>query len=85
MPSVAYRTPTLPQTLRVLGAELRTPQADRFVAHGDTSLEHHFRNISVALAVSKIEPDGMADNLNRETVAMMMTGKIHGIIRSQIS
>ena len=84
MPGIAHRASELFQALRILGAKLLALCPNRFVAHGDTALEHHFLNIAIAQAVPKIEPHTATDDLNRVTMAMIVPGKIHAIIRSHL-
>jgi hypothetical protein len=85
MPEITKRAAALLQTLGILGTELAAPCPNRLVAQRDTALEHHFFNIPIAQAVPEIHPNAPADNFNRVTMAMIVTGKMQGIIRSRLA
>lgn len=52
-------------------SEFDAPQADRFVADGDTALCEMIFDISVAQVESIAEPDGVTDDIWRESVALI--------------
>jgi hypothetical protein len=81
VPGVPDRASTLFQALRILGTKLLAPCPNRLVAHRDTALRHHFLNVAIAQAVTKIEPPTATNNLNWVTMTVIVAGKIHGIIR----
>jgi hypothetical protein len=51
--------------------ELDTPQANRFAADGDASLSQQIFNISMAEIKSIVEPDGITNDIGRESVAFV--------------
>ena len=85
MPGIANRASALFQALRILGTKLLAACPSRLIAHRDTALRHHFLNVAIAQAVPEIEPHTTANNLNWVTMTVVMAGKIHGIIPSQIA
>jgi hypothetical protein len=85
MPGIANRASALFQALRILGTKLLALCPNRLVAHRDTALRHHFLNIAKAQTVPKVQPNTAADNLNRVMMAVIVTGKRHGIIRSRLA
>ena len=63
----------------VVQAELPTPESDRLVRDGDTSLRQEILDVAEAQAEAVIEPHGVADDLDWETVsAIAALGVGHG-------
>ncbi len=50
-------------------SELQHPQTDRFIADVDSSLREKILNIPVAHRKTKIEPNGLSNNVRMEAVA----------------
>jgi hypothetical protein len=65
--------PTAPQLIGIGLPELVTPLADRFIHHGDTTVEQQLFDIAITQTESEVEPHSLADNLNRE--AMILIGE----------
>ena len=49
-------------------AEFETPETHGFIAHGDIALSQQFLDLMKAEAEAMIQPDGVGNNLRRETV-----------------
>ena len=52
-------------------SEFRAPKPDGFVAYGDAPLGEQILNISVTEIKSVVEPNGIADDLGRESVSFV--------------
>jgi hypothetical protein len=53
----------------IVRTEFLTPLSDRFIRHNDSALGEKILDISEAQAEAMVNPDRIADNLGRETVA----------------
>jgi hypothetical protein len=62
---------------RVNSTELDTPQAYRLSADCDTSFSEGIFDIAMTEVESVVEPDGVADDVGRESVALI---SIHELI-----
>jgi hypothetical protein len=71
MPFVARLRTTTTQPLRILLAKCATPLADGLVGHDDLSDGHQLFDIAIAEREAIVQPDGVADNLGGETVALV--------------
>ena len=60
--------PTL-QPLRVDRAKLDAPKTNRFPSHDDASLSQEILDITMAQVEAIVEPDGVASDVCRESVA----------------
>jgi hypothetical protein len=69
IPSVAQASLPSPERPGVFDTKLPTPLSDGFVADGDAPLCQKIFHISEAQAESVVEPNGMADNFMRESIA----------------
>jgi len=65
------------QTLSEFLTEVDTPGADGLAGHLDTSLEEEFFDITVTEGVTVVEPNGMTDDGERESVARQLLGGQH--------
>lgn len=70
MPARRRRRSALLQPPSDQQSELFRPAADGFVADVDAALGQQLLDIAKAQAEAEIQPDGMADHLRRETVAL---------------
>ena len=68
-----------PQSPGVDCSELVTPESDRFSGYSNASLGQQVFNISVAQIESEIEPDGIGNDIWRETMTLI---RIHPTILS---
>ena len=59
------------QSSGVNGSKFDAPQTDRFSGYGDASLRQEVFDISVAEVETIVEPDGIGDNIWRESVALV--------------
>ena len=64
-PRISESTLSALQLPSVVGAEFPAPLPTGFVRHDDASFGQQILNIPEALAVSVVEPDGMADDVGR--------------------
>jgi hypothetical protein len=69
VPGVAQTSLPSPERPGVFDTKLPTPLSDGFVADGDAPLCQKIFHISEAQAESVVEPNGMADNFMRESIA----------------
>jgi hypothetical protein len=53
------------------GSEFRAPKPDAFIAYSDAPLGEQILNISVTEIESVVEPNGVADDFGRESVAFV--------------
>jgi hypothetical protein len=62
----------LNSTLRGLspGAKLDAPESDRFTADCDAIFSEQIFDVSVAQIKTMVEPDGVADDIRRESVVL---------------
>jgi len=72
VPDVAQATLFVPTDVRILGAELPTPLSNGLVGDYNPSLCQQILNISEAQAESMIEPNGMTDDVWRESVSIIV-------------
>jgi hypothetical protein len=77
--SASVTSVRLIQTLREAGAELDTPQANRFAADSDASLGKKILDISVTQIEAIVEPDCVGNDVGRESVTLV---SIHHLILS---
>jgi hypothetical protein len=59
------------QSSSVQAAELNAPEPDRFPSDDDASFSQKVFDISMAQIESIVEPDGVADDIGRESVAFV--------------
>ena len=59
------------QAAGINGSELDTPEANRFSADRDAALSEQIFNISVAEIESIVEPDGVGNDIGRESVSFV--------------
>jgi hypothetical protein len=65
-------SPVLPlQTYGVQCAEFYAPEADLFAAHGCATFGEQILDISVAQAEPVVEPDGVGNDIGRESVSFV--------------
>ncbi len=69
MPGVTHPTAAAPKTSRVHRAEPLTPLPDGFIGDRDVPLGQQVLHISEAETESVVEPDGVADDFGRESIA----------------
>ena len=67
------------QSARIDSPEFDTPEADRFAADNDASLSEQIFDITMAEIEAIVEPDGVTDDISRESVSFV---GIHGPILS---
>ena len=65
------------QSSGINSSKFDTPETDRFATDGDTSLSEKIFDISMAQVEAIVEPDGVGDDIWRESVALV---GIHGPI-----
>jgi hypothetical protein len=53
------------------GAEFYTPQANRFAADDNSSFSQQILDVSMTEVEPEIEPDSIANNVRRESVALI--------------
>jgi hypothetical protein len=53
------------------GSEFRAPKPDGFIAYGDAPLGEKILNISVTEIESVVEPNGLANDFGRESMAFV--------------
>ena len=70
MPSRRRRRPAALQSPRNERPELDRPAPDRLVADVDPSLRQKFLDIAKAEAESKVQPNGMADDIRRKSMVL---------------
>ena len=68
MPGVALTAPAVPQPLRVVESERSTPVPNRLIGHGDTPFGEEIFDIPETQAETVVEPDGVTDDLGRESI-----------------
>src|SRR5262245_3216585 len=66
MPFVARARPSPPQPARIRLTKFATPLADRLVGHDHATFKHQLFDIPKAQAEPEVEPDGVADDFDRE-------------------
>jgi hypothetical protein len=59
------------QSSSVEAAEFDAPEADRFSRHSDAPLGQQIFNVSVAQVEALVEPDGVTDDIWRESVTLV--------------
>src|SRR5690242_16427728 len=74
MPFVTWAWALTTQLTSVRWAEFGRPFPNRFVAHADARIGHQLFDVAEADGESKIEPDGVADDLGREAMAAIEGG-----------
>tara|TARA_R110002072_G_scaffold123352_2_gene258608 strand:+ start:1681 stop:1971 length:291 start_codon:yes stop_codon:yes gene_type:complete len=70
------------QSWGVNGSEFDTPKTHRFAADSDTSLSQEIFDIAVAQIESIVEPDGVGNDIGRESVAFIC---IHSTILTTLT
>ena len=70
-PRVAHPTASAPQPPRVVGPERLTPVPNRLVGHRHTPLGQQVLGIAETEAEAMVQPDGVADDLGWEAVAVV--------------
>jgi hypothetical protein len=59
------------QATGINGSEFYAPQANRFTADCDTALSQEVLDVAVAQVEALVEPDGVRDNIWRESVVLV--------------
>ena len=59
------------QSSSVYSSEFDAPEADRFAADSDTAFSEKIFDISVAEIEAEVQPDGVADDIGRESMALV--------------
>src|SRR2546427_10453371 len=71
VPGVAQASLPVPQDTGVLRTEPPTPLPNRLVGYGDAPLSEEIFGIAEAQTEPVVEPDGVTDDLRRESVAVV--------------
>ena len=71
MPFVTRAGAPPPQLISIRLAKLAAPLADGFVRHRDTAGKQQLFDIAITEAKTAIEPNGVADDLDREAVVLI--------------
>lgn len=66
------------QSANIDGSEFCAPKADRLADDGEASFGQDIFNIPMAEVEATVEPDGIGDDVGRESMALV---SIHGPIR----
>jgi hypothetical protein len=74
VPLVARPARPLPQLMRVCLPTLPAPIEHRLIGQNDASFDHHLFDITIAQAISQVEPDTIADDLCWEPMALIQVG-----------
>ena len=69
VPDVAESTLLSPRRAGAFGSKFPAPRWNGFTGHGDATLREKVLDISKAQSEAIVQPDGMADDLGRKTVA----------------
>jgi hypothetical protein len=75
VPLVAGPRTAATELIRILLSEFAAPFANRFRAHDYTAFKQEFFNIAEAQAEPKVQPHGVADDLDRETMVLVSGGR----------
>jgi hypothetical protein len=75
MPGVAQASLPTPEDTSVGGTEGETPLPNRLVGYGDAALGEKIFGISKAQTEPVVEPNGVTDDLCRESVAVVAGGR----------
>jgi hypothetical protein len=80
VPGVAQASLPAPEETSVRGTERPTPLPNRLVGHGDAPLGEEIFGISKAQTETMVEPNGVTDDLWRESISPIAGGGIahHG-------
>ena len=71
MPRVSEASASLPESSRIRAAERSTPPSDRLIGDRDAPLGQEVLNIPKTEAEAKVEPDGVRDDVWRESIAVV--------------
>src|SRR5262245_38895871 len=71
MPIVTGLRPPMTELIGILLAKFMTPFPNRFVRDNDATGQQQLPDIPVAEAEAEVQPDRMADDLDRETVVLI--------------
>jgi hypothetical protein len=85
VPLIAGPRTATTELISILLAELVAPFADGSIRENHAALKKQFFDIPEAQAETKVEPDGVADNCDRETVILIFGGRrrgVHAVITS---
>jgi len=74
MPRVAWSRAATAQLVGIRLPTLPAPRADRFVRHESTTREQHCLDVAVAEAEPIIQPDTVADDLDRAAMILLAVG-----------
>jgi len=74
VPRVAQASLPAPEDPGVRRTEPPTPLPNRLVGHGDAPLSEEISGIAVAQTETVVEPNGVTDDLRRESVAVIADG-----------
>jgi hypothetical protein len=69
VPRIAGLSSAPTELVGILLTEFQAPLSHGFVAHDDATFRQQFLHVTVAEVEPKVEPDGMADDLDREPEA----------------
>ena len=71
MPRVSEPPASLPESSSIRAAERSTLPSDRFIGDRDAPLGQEVLNIPTTEAEAKVEPDGVSDDVWRESIAVV--------------
>jgi hypothetical protein len=74
VPLVPTSGTAMPSLVRVRLPELPAPVAHGFIGKDDAAFCHQLFDIAVAQTKAEVQPDTMADNLRRESMALVEIG-----------
>ena len=74
MPGVTQFALSLFQSSRRGRAKFQAPPPDRFVGHNDTPFGQQFFHFAEAETEAMVQPHGVANDVGRETVALVANG-----------
>src|SRR5262249_16880532 len=72
MPFVTRPRTATAQLIGILLAKFATPLADRLIGHDDSAFKQELFDITKAQTESEVEPDGVADDLHRKAVVLIL-------------
>ncbi len=74
VPLVAGPSASAPELIGILLAKLAAPLADRLIGHDDSAFKQELFDIAKTQAEPEVQPYGMADDLCREAVVLIVVG-----------
>src|SRR5258708_26841043 len=72
MPLVARAGTAATELIGILLAELAAPLADRLISHDDSAFKKQLFDITKTQAESEVQPHGVADDLHRKAVVLIV-------------